>query len=432
MTSGPRWQDLIGLETITVIVKKVVPTWTNGLHAVQLELVSGILDGRDMLCCTATGGGKSAAFAIPCLVLLEYNKNPEAYPRGLPTRAKPIGVVITPTKGLANNTVCSFISVLQSSLIACQICELSKLNISAFSYCSETLTEARKTGLRLAAEIRECTRWQVVCVDPEHLRDKEWREITESPTFRSNVLFACVDEVHLINSWGLSFRPAFTLIGTFLRGRFPSSISIMGLTATLEPGLPTESVCKSLGFFEGSFKLIRKSNERPNTQFTIQFMAHGMTGDKFPELLPYLASGRMTIIHCQALRQVLSVHTYLWRAQPDGADKLIRARIYHAICTPKYNQETIRLIETDPRCQIVIATVAFSNGLNAKELLDSLSLEFAPTLDEAWQEKGRVGRNPDTIGRGVIFTPRSLIKTAEKYLECEFLSFLSSYLTDSS
>ena len=39
-----------------------------------------------------------------------------------------------------------------------------------------------------------------------------------------------VNEVHLINSWGLSFRPAFTLIGTFLRGRFPSSISIMGLS----------------------------------------------------------------------------------------------------------------------------------------------------------------------------------------------------------
>ena len=260
-------------------------------------------------------------------------------------------------------------------------------------------------------------------MDPEHLRDKEWREITEEPTFRSNVLFACVDEVHLINSWGLSFRPAFRLIGTFLRGCFPASISILGLTATLEPGGPTESVCKSLGFFEGSFTLIRRSNERPNTQFTIRFMAHGMTGDKFPDLLPYLASGRKTIIHCQTLRQVLSVHTYLWRAQPDRADKLIRARIYHAICTPEYNQETIRLIETDPRCQIVIATVAFSNGLNAKMLLDSLSLEFAPTLDEAWQEKGRVGRNPDTIGRGVIFTPRSMIKTAEKYLECKFYCF---------
>jgi superfamily II DNA/RNA helicase len=108
MASRPRWQDLVGLETIKTIVKKVLPTWTNGLHAIQLELVSGILDGRDILCCTATGDGKSAAFAIPCLVLLEYNNNPEEYPRGLPTRAKPIGVVITPTKGLASNIVRSF------------------------------------------------------------------------------------------------------------------------------------------------------------------------------------------------------------------------------------------------------------------------------------------------------------------------------------
>ncbi|KDR67064.1 hypothetical protein GALMADRAFT_216724 [Galerina marginata CBS 339.88] len=353
MASTPRWQDQVGLETIQAIVKQIVPTWTNGLHVVQLELVSGILDGRDILCCTATGDGKSVAFAIPCLVLLEYNKNPETYHRGLPTRAKPIGIVITPTKGLANNIVD----------------ELSKLNVSGFSYCAETLTEARKTGLRLAHEIKE-------------------------------------------------------LIGTFLRGRFPSSISILGLTATLEPGLPTESVCKSLGFFEGSFKLIRRSNERPNTQFSIRFTAAGMTGDKFPELLPYLASGRKTIIHCQALRQVLSVHTYLWRAQPDGADKLKRARIYHAICTPKYNQETIHLIETDPRCQIIIAAVAFSNGLNAKTLLDSLSLEFAPTLDEAWQEKGRVGRNPDTIGRGIIFIPNSMVKIAETYLKLLCADFL--------
>ena len=35
----------------------------------------GVMDSgerSDLLCCTATGDGKSAAFAIPCLVLLEY------------------------------------------------------------------------------------------------------------------------------------------------------------------------------------------------------------------------------------------------------------------------------------------------------------------------------------------------------------------------
>jgi superfamily II DNA helicase RecQ len=111
--------------------------------------------------------------------------------------------------------------------------ELSKLNISALSYCHETLSKARKVGVRLAREIMECVMWQVICVDPEPLRDKEWREITKSPTFRSNVLFACVDEVHLINEWGLSFRPAFAAIGTFFRGRFPASISVVGLSATL-------------------------------------------------------------------------------------------------------------------------------------------------------------------------------------------------------
>jgi superfamily II DNA/RNA helicase len=111
MASEHHWQDPIGLETIKAIVKKCVPTWTNGLHAVQLELVSGILDGKDILCCTATGDGKSAAFAIPCLVLLEYNNNPDTYPLGLPTRAKPIGIVITPTKGLANNIIRPFFSL---------------------------------------------------------------------------------------------------------------------------------------------------------------------------------------------------------------------------------------------------------------------------------------------------------------------------------
>jgi superfamily II DNA/RNA helicase len=105
MASRARWQDPIGLETINTIVKTLIPTWTDGLHSVQLELISTILDGQDILCCTATGDGKSAAFSIPCLVLMEYNEHPNQYPAGLPTRKRPIGVVITPTKGLANNIV---------------------------------------------------------------------------------------------------------------------------------------------------------------------------------------------------------------------------------------------------------------------------------------------------------------------------------------
>ena len=82
--------------------------------------------------------------------------------------------------------------------------------------------------------------------------------------------------------------------------------------ATLKPGLPTVSVCKSLGFFEGNFVLIQRSNKHPNTQFTIQFLTHGLNGDKFPNILPYLASGRKTIIHYQTVNQVTQlVYAYI-------------------------------------------------------------------------------------------------------------------------
>ena len=82
----------------------------------------------------------------------------------------------------------------------------------------------------------------------------------------------------------LPLGTAFMTIRAFLHGRFPTSISVVGLTATLEPGSSVISVCKSLGFFEGNFKFIRRSNERPNTQFTIQFITHGLNGKKFASI----------------------------------------------------------------------------------------------------------------------------------------------------
>ena len=102
----PGWQDPPGLETINIIVKKLILWWMNRLHTVQLKLISAILDGQDILCCTATSNGKSAAFSIPCLMLLEYNQHPESYPTNLPIHLRPIGVMVTPTKGLASNIIC--------------------------------------------------------------------------------------------------------------------------------------------------------------------------------------------------------------------------------------------------------------------------------------------------------------------------------------
>ncbi|KAF8179975.1 P-loop containing nucleoside triphosphate hydrolase protein [Mycena galopus ATCC 62051] len=392
------WKDDLGQQTIRTIVAKVIPEWKDGLRPVQMDLVSAILDGDDVLCCTATGDGKSAAFSVPILVLKECNANPTLYPAGLRTRVDPVGVVVTPTKGLASNIVL----------------ELGKLHIAGFAYCRESLADARQSGTNLTDAIKSCSQWQVVCVDPEHLRDKEWRTISEWPNFRAKLLFSATDEAHLINEWGEEFRPDFRLIGQFFRGQFPTSTSVVALSATLAPGAATSAVCTSLGLFEGAFHHIRRSNERPNIQFIMQTLTHGLTGYKFPDLLPFLNSGRKTVIHCATLDLVFRVYVYIWRLQPPTADKF--RRMYTSLCPPSYNEETIRLIDTDPLCQIVIATIAFSNGINAKKLLDSVSMGMSKSVDNEWQQKGRVGREAGSIARGVILVQPSSITAARKQL----------------
>ena len=110
-----RWQDPGGRNVLKTIVKKVIPEWKDGLRPVQEDLVTLILDGEDVLCCTATGDGKSAAFSVPILALNEYNNNPHLYAPNLRTRVEPVGIVVTPTKGLANNIVGTLPSILSPS-----------------------------------------------------------------------------------------------------------------------------------------------------------------------------------------------------------------------------------------------------------------------------------------------------------------------------
>ncbi|KAJ7801975.1 hypothetical protein B0H14DRAFT_3489048 [Mycena olivaceomarginata] len=204
---------------------------------------------------------------------------------------------------------------------------------------------------------------------------------------------------------------------SFYRRRFPASSSLVALSATLAPGAATTAVCTSLGLFKGAFHLIRRSNERPNIQFIMQTLTHGLAGYQFPDLLPFLNSGRKLVIHCATLDLVFRVYVYIWRLQPSTADKFCRTRMYHSLCPPSYNEETIHLIDTDPYCQIVIATIAFSNGINAKKILDSISLGFSNTVDIVWQEEGRAGREVGSLARGIVLAQLSSITAAMKQLQ---------------
>ncbi|KAJ7681099.1 hypothetical protein B0H17DRAFT_907634, partial [Mycena rosella] len=60
------WRDHQGHCSITHIVKKEVPEWNQGPYTTQQSVVH-VLDGEDILCFMATGGGNSAMFSVPII-----------------------------------------------------------------------------------------------------------------------------------------------------------------------------------------------------------------------------------------------------------------------------------------------------------------------------------------------------------------------------
>jgi superfamily II DNA helicase RecQ len=91
--------------------------------------------------------------------------------------------------------------------------------------------------------------------------------------------------------------------------------------------------------------------------------------------------------------------------------------MYTSLCSAEYNQETLHLIDEDPEFQIIIPAIAFSNGVNARSILDSISLGFSSTLDNLLQEKGRAGREEGSVARGVVLVQPSMVAAAVKQLQ---------------
>jgi superfamily II DNA helicase RecQ len=304
--------------------------------------------------------------------------------------------------------------------------------LSVLSYDHDTIAPLQRNKVQFLSKIMACTEWNIICLDPEHLTSKDWRTISECESFTSNLVQCTVDELHLIDEWGRDFRIAFRIIGKFIRGRFPTRMSVVGLTATLLPGEPTLSVCKSLGFFRGSFNLVRRSNERTNMQLSILTASKGFSGHSFPDLLPYLNQNRKTVISCQSLDVVYRVLVYLISCLPDDMDPFTRIRPYHALLPATYNQESIELMETNLSFMVIISTVALSFGINISTVLDNIGIDF-PTTVETWvQEKGRAGRMKNVIARGISFVTKQTIAAAKKGTRNVFLHILKTYLSPCS
>lgn len=260
--------------------------------------------------------------------------------------------------------------------------------------------------------------YQVICMDLEYILSSEWIKIANSNIFRDNLVYACIEEMHLLDEWGSSFCPAFKHIGTFLHGKLPSHVFIFALSAMLQPGPSTVSICWSLGFWDGSFHLIRRSNERPNIQFLMEPLEHGISSNDFSQILCFVSCGQKAIIHCPTIELIYQVYLYLWHMEPPGVNHFHCVQMYHSLNSDKYNDKTLNLLKDNPLL-VVIASVTFANGINITTLLDSISITFPKTLDQAWQQEGHVGQVLEDLCHGIMLVQWSDLSKAEKFFSGE-------------
>ncbi len=113
----------------------------------------------------------------------------------------------------------------------------------------------------------------------------------------------------------------------------------------------------------------------------------GLTRVDFPQILQYLSSQRKAIILCPTIELIHRVYLYLWRMEPAGINHFRRICMYHSLCSDDCNQQTLLLLDNDPMALIVIAFVAFANGINVRSLLN-ISITFPKHRIKHGNKKG--------------------------------------------
>ncbi|KAI1787621.1 P-loop containing nucleoside triphosphate hydrolase protein, partial [Ganoderma leucocontextum] len=387
-----------GHTLLTTIARKRIPFTP---HDYQLEGVSRLLDGSDLVGVLATGSGKTGFYLIYILTLLELSEDPSlCQPPYKPIPKDPCIVVVYPTNGLEE----------EQSLV------FEKAGVRSLVINAGSVEQARKGGVDLWTVARSGV--AVILLSPEQLTSPRFESLLQHSGFQSRVCALGVDEIHLLYSWGQGFRQSFRQLG-HSRARFRRDARFIGTTATLLSGHPEETILSFLGLRYGEFYLLRRSNVRHNVQTIFRTSTRGLGGWTFPDLRWIVQDRRKTVIHCRTTAQSFRVAIYLWLLCPPSSDRAKRVRMYNALNWPSYNTETRRLMEHDPDAQIIVATASFMVGLDLPNIADVVIIGALVSADEHIQWEGRPGRDPAIVkdARCITYVTKKTVQTARALLD---------------
>lgn len=304
----------------------------------QEQIISSILEGKDVLAILPTGGGKSLCYQYPAVV------------------KKQLVVVISPLIALMKD----------------QVDSLTRRGIAAGCIHSGQSEAEQKI---VFAKMKEGSTF-ILYVSPER---------TQKPGFKvwiknqSIALFA-IDEAHCVSQWGHDFREEYSLLKILKEIR--PDVPVLALTASATPFVLND-ISKQLALVKPQRHV--HGFYRPNLYYQVETCAD--EDEKLQILqqaLKQFSNGRV-IVYCGTRRMVEEMAEALEK-------EFAGVAYYHAGLTPKQRTD---IQESYGRgdVRILVATNAFGMGIDHPDVRLVVHYQMPGNIDSLYQEMGRAGRD---------------------------------------
>lgn len=332
--------------------------YASGCQKAAVGMAMGLPDGYTLLVCLPTGGGKSLVAQMPAYYA---------------TGGGGSTVVIVPTVALAMDQAKSAQAYFRGAA------DIEHRPAAYYSGMPDDERQAIFRGLKNGT-------MPLVYISPEAILGGGLSDILLEAHSMGRLKYLVIDEAHIVDDWGGSFRPDFQFLAFFrkklLQEGGPGIRTIL-LSATLSQS--TVGLLRELYSEEGKFIQVRGDALRPETMFWLDRSGtEEERREKIMELLPLLP--RPIIIY---VTRPLMAEEWLSLLKSRGVGRV-------GMCTgetsPRAKKDLLnRWMSSE--IDIMVATSAFGMGVDKADVRAVIHCCLPESLNRFYQEVGRGGRD---------------------------------------
>lgn len=302
----------------------------------QEEAIECILNSKDLLLISPTGGGKSLVYQLAAL------------------RLDGVAVIVCPLLALMSQ----------------QVTKLKSIGVRA-EFLNSTLNPGEQDDLVNALRGKSI---DLLFLSPEKLLQPSVISVLE----HSSVSFFAIDEAHCISKWGQGFRPEYGSLGQ-IRQQF-KSVPIVAMSGSADKNTQ-DQIVESLSLFEP--QVLQQSYNRENIELII---SQKRIAKK--QLLRFILSDIESgsgIVYCRSRRKAEELSAWL-------VSQGVNSQFFHANISDHDKTSKISQFSNENNL-VMVATSAFGMGLDFDNIRFVVHMDLPNNLESYYQEIGRAGRD---------------------------------------